>query len=71
MKLALVGLVPGIAIAYAAARGMRTLLFGIGPGDPLTIVAAVGLVLVMTLAGALVPALRAVRVNPMLVLRSE
>jgi ABC-type antimicrobial peptide transport system permease subunit len=71
MKLALVGLVPGIAVAYAAARAMRALLFGIGPGDPTTILGAVAVVLVMTFAGALVPALRAVRVNPMLVLRSE
>src|ERR1051325_8470064 len=71
MKLALVGIVPGVVAAYAAARGMRALLFGVGPGDPATIVAAVALVLAMTLAGSLVPALRAVRVNPMLALRAE
>ncbi len=71
MTLALVGLVPGVAVAYAAARGMQALLFGVGPGDPVTILVAVALVLVITLAGTLVPALRAVRVNPMLVLRAD
>jgi predicted permease len=71
MKLTLVGLVPGVLAAYAAALGMRALLFGVAPADPATILGAVVLVCVMTLAGSLVPVLRAVRVNPMLVLRAE
>jgi putative ABC transport system permease protein len=71
MKLTLVGLVPGVLVAYAAALGMRALLFGVAPADPATILGAVVLVCVMTLAGSLVPVLRAVRVNPMLVLRAE
>lgn len=71
MKLALVGLVAGVLAAYAAARGMRALLFGVEPADPATILGAVALVCMMTLAGSLVPALRAVRVNPMRVLRAE
>jgi ABC-type antimicrobial peptide transport system permease subunit len=71
MKLALVGVVPGVLVAYAAARGMRALLFGVAPADPATIFVAVALVCVMTLAGSLVPVLRAVRVNPMLALRAE
>ena len=71
MKLALVGIVPGVLTAYAAARGMRALLFGVDPADPGTMLGAVALVVVMTLAGSLVPALRAVRLNPMLVLRVD
>ena len=71
MKLAVVGSVRGVLAAYLAARGMRALLFGVEPTDPATIVGAVALVCVMTLAGSLVPALRAVRVNPMQVLRAE
>jgi ABC-type antimicrobial peptide transport system permease subunit len=50
---------------------MRALLFGVAPADPATILGAVVLVCLMTLAGSLVPVLRAVRVNPMLVLRAE
>ena len=71
MTLALIGIVPGVLIAHAAARGMSALLFGVEPGDPATIAVAVALVLFMTLAGSLVPVLRAVRVNPILVLRAE
>jgi len=71
MKLALVGVVPGLLVAYWAAYAMRALLFGVAPADPVTIIGAVALVLVMTLAGAFVPALRAVRVNPMLALRGD
>ena len=62
---------PGVLGAYAAARGMSALLFGVAPGDPATFAAAVGLALLMTIAGSLVPTLRAVRVTPMSVLRSE
>jgi predicted permease len=71
MKLALFGLVPGVLAAYWAARGMRTLLFGVEPADPATVLVVVGLVLFMTLAGSLLPALRAVRVKPILVLKAE
>jgi predicted permease len=71
LRLALIGIAPGIIGAYAAARGMSALLFGIAPGDPATFGAAIGLALLMTLAGSVVPALRAVRVNPNSVLQSE
>lgn len=71
MRLALFGIVPGIALGYAAARGMRALLFGVPPNDSATFATAIGLALLMALAGSLVPALRAVRVAPMSVLRAE
>jgi putative ABC transport system permease protein len=71
LRLALLGLLPGVLGAYAAARGMRVLLFGVAPSDPTTFAAAVALTVLMALAGALVPALRAVRVSPMSVLRAE
>ena len=71
MKLALLGMVPGIVAGFLAARGMRALLFGVAPTDPLTMTVAAALVLVTTLAGSLIPALRAVRVSPMVALRME
>jgi predicted permease len=71
MRLALIGIVPGVLAAYAVGRGMSALLFGIAPSDPMTFGAAVGLALVMALAGSVVPALRAVRVNPIAVLKAE
>jgi predicted permease len=71
MRLALLGIAPGVLCGYAAARGMRALLFGIPPSDPATFAAAVGLALLMAFAGSLVPAIRAVRVSPISVLRAE
>jgi len=69
--LSVAGLLPGVALAYAAGRAMESLLAGVQPADAITFVAAVGLCLVMSLAGSLLPALRAVRVDPLAVIRSE
>ena len=71
MRLALFGIVPGVLGAYVAARGMSALLFGVAPSDPATFATGVGIALLMTFAGSLVPAVRAVRVSPMSVLRAE
>lgn len=47
------------------------LLYGVGPGDPAAFVAAGATLLTVTLAAALLPALRTTRVDPMTVLRIE
>jgi predicted lysophospholipase L1 biosynthesis ABC-type transport system permease subunit len=70
-RLALLGFIPGLLIAYAAARAMSALLFGIPPGDPVTLTGGALVVVVVTLAGALAPAFRAVRVSPLLAMRTE
>jgi putative ABC transport system permease protein len=69
--LAAAGVVPGIALAYAAGRSMQTLLAGVAPADGPTFVAAAVLSVVMTIAGTLVPTIRAVRVNPLTAIRAE
>jgi ABC-type antimicrobial peptide transport system permease subunit len=65
------GLIVGIAGALAASRLLRTLLFEVRPGDPLTLVSVSLLVAVAGLAACYVPARRATRVDPLLALRSE
>lgn len=70
-KLALSGLIPGLALAYFAARLLQSLLAGVQPADAATFSVAAGLCLVTTLLGALVPALRAVRIDPSAVMRAE
>ncbi len=65
------GVVLGIALAYAAARAMQSILAGITPGDAATFLAAAGLCFLMTLAGSLAPALRALRVDPIAAIRAE
>jgi len=65
------GLAAGIAGAFALGRLMRMLLFGVGPGDPLTF-AAVSTVLVLTaLLGTYLPARRAARLDPITALRAD
>jgi putative ABC transport system permease protein len=70
-RLALLGGIPGILVAYGAARAMSALLFGIPPGDPLSLAGGTLLVIFVTLLGAMAPAFRAVRVSPLLAMRAE
>ncbi len=70
-RLALAGLLPGLALAYVAARLMQSLLAGVRPADALTFSTAAVLCLITTLLGTLFPALRAVRADPTAVMRAE
>ena len=70
-RLALVGGIPGLIAAYAAARATRSLLFGIPPGDPLTLIGGAAIVTSVTLVGAVAPALSAVRVSPLEAIRAD
>ena len=69
--LAIAGVIPGAAIAYAAGRGMEALLAGVKPGDATTFVTAMTLCAATTILGCLRPAFRASRVDPMTAIRSE
>ena len=69
--LAVSGLLPGLILAYLAARWLQSLLAGVKPADALTFSAAAALCLVTALLGTLVPALRAVRADPAAVMRVE
>ena len=65
------GLVFGTVAAYAAARAISAMLFGLSPGDPLTYAAVtLSLVAVAVLAASL-PARRASRIDPMVALKIE
>lgn len=66
-----VGLAIGLGGSLAVMQGLRTILFGIEPTDPLTFaLVAVGLMLVAMLAVA-VPAYRAMKVDPLAALRAQ
>jgi predicted permease len=66
-----VGMLAGIAIAAVSARILQSVLFGVSPYDPIAFIGAPLLMLTIAAAAAFVPTRRAVRVNPMSVLRSE
>jgi predicted permease len=65
----IVGLAAGAGLAYAASRVIESRLYGVAPQDPLTLTLATGLLLVVALGAAYLPALRASRVDPMAALR--
>lgn len=68
---AAVGIALGLGAAWLATDLVRSMLFGVAPGDPLTFtVLPMGLLLV-ALAASLVPALRATRISPTEALREE
>lgn len=66
-----VGIALGVAATLPASRILRGTLHGIGPGDPGVLAAACGLLLLVSTVATLVPALRAVSVDPASTLREE
>jgi predicted permease len=65
------GAVAGVALAYAAGRAMEALLAGVSPADARTFAAVGLLALIVTLLSSLPPALRALRLDPLSVIRTE
>jgi predicted permease len=66
-----IGLTAGVIGALALNRLLASLLFGVGPADPSTVVAVAGTIAVVAAVTCAVPAWRASRVDPNVVLRSS
>lgn len=65
------GVVVGLFLALVAAKAIASLLFGVGPTDPITFAATAAALVAVGLAASYVPARRATRVNPTEALRHE
>ena len=70
-SLVIAGLLAGFGLEYGASRLIANRLFGVAPEDPVTLAAAITLLVGVTLLAAYLPAQRASRLNPIAALRQE
>jgi predicted permease len=66
-----IGILAGVIVGMAAAQGVRSMLFGVQPYDVVTLTVAAFTLISVAVAASVVPALRAVRLDPIAALRSE
>jgi len=71
LKLVGVGVVAGLVITFAATRGISSLLVGVSPSDPLTLLLVAFFLAGVGLLASLIPARRAMRVEPLKALKYE
>jgi len=71
VRLAAAGVLLGGLLAYGAGRAMTALLVGISPADPATFATAAGIAVATAVAGSLLPARRAVTLDPVRAIRAE
>ncbi|MPY91004.1 MAG: FtsX-like permease family protein [Luteitalea sp.] len=65
------GIAIGLPLAIAGSRMLRSLLYGVSPGDPLTLVGSLAALMMVALVASLLPARRAASVEPITTLRTE
>jgi putative ABC transport system permease protein len=70
-QLAAVGIGIGLVVAFPLMRIISRLLFGVNAADPLTFAATSSLILLVALAASYLPALKAIKVDPLVALRHE
>jgi ABC-type antimicrobial peptide transport system permease subunit len=71
LTIAILGIALGVAGALALARVTQSLLFGVSPTDPSTYLAVGAVILIVALVACMVPAQRAMRVDPLVAIRNE
>jgi putative ABC transport system permease protein len=71
MSPVLAGIAAGTIAAFASARVLKTLVFGVSASDPLTLAAVGATLAIVALMASAVPAYRALRLDPVKVLRSD
>jgi ABC-type antimicrobial peptide transport system permease subunit len=70
-RLAAMGITLGAVGAFAVTRVIRSLLYNVGPGDPVSFAEAIGFLILVALVASYVPARRATAVDPLIALRAD
>ena len=71
LRLTLIGVAIGLAVAAFATRAMETMLFGVSRLDPVTYIGVVVVLVAASLVACAIPAWRAARVDPVRALRAD
>ena len=71
VRVVMVGLVLGAAVAFSLAARVSPLLYNVSPKDPVTYLGVVGVLVVVAVVASLAPALRASRVDPNVALHAD
>jgi putative ABC transport system permease protein len=71
MVLAIMGVTLGVAGALLAARAIESMLFEVGPSDPMTLLGVTAIVFLVAMLATIVPAWRAAAIDPLEALRYE
>lgn len=66
-----VGLVAGVLAAFALTHVLSSLLYEVGPGDPITFASVIVLLAIVALLAILIPARRATRIDPLVAMQAE
>jgi ABC-type antimicrobial peptide transport system permease subunit len=71
LRLVVIGISLGLAAAWALSPRLESMLFDVGPHDPLVYATVAGVLGTVAIVASLAPALRAARLDPLVVLRGE
>jgi putative ABC transport system permease protein len=71
LRMALAGVIVGLAGAWGLTRFIASLLYGVRPSDPVTFAAVPAVLILVAVLACFIPALRATKVDPMVALRYE
>jgi putative ABC transport system permease protein len=69
--LSAIGLVVGLAVSVWGSRLLQSMLYGVGATDPASFVVCAAVLLIVALVAALIPARRAIRVDPLVAMRAD
>jgi putative ABC transport system permease protein len=71
MTMAGAGVAVGLMLALWGSKALSSMLFGVGPRDPLVLSSVAAFLLLVAFAAALAPAMRAARIDPTIAMRGD